>query len=392
MATDYYAALGIPRDATAEQIKRAFRKMAMQVHPDVTDDPEAEEKFKAINEAYEVLSDPQKKAIYDRGGDPNHSGGGPGGFDPFGMGNFSGFSTQGFDLGNLMDAMFGGASSHGPRPRARRGQDRLVRATLTLFEAAFGVRKDIDVDTYIICAACGGTGGDGGAKPKQCPQCQGRGEVTQVQRSFLGDIRTTQACPGCQGYGTVITDVCRDCAGEGRVRSVRPVNVKIPPGVSTGNRVHLAGQSEVGPGGGPAGDLFVEITVATHDVFRREGDNLEMMARLPMSAAALGTQIQIKTLEADGPDTPEADRVVTLTVPPGTQAGTRLVAKGRGVPKLRGSGRGELGVTLFVQTPTKLDDEQRALIARLAQLRGEEHPQAILDERKGFFSRLKDAI
>ena len=390
MAADYYTTLGISRDATAEQIKRAFRKMAMQVHPDVTDDPDAEEKFKAVNEAYEVLSDPQKKAIYDRGGDPNRSG--PGGFDPFGMGNFSGFSAQNFDLGNLMDAMFGGASSHGPRPRARRGQDRLVRTTLTLFEAAFGARKDIDVDTYIVCGACNGTGGAGGEKPRQCTQCQGRGEVTQVQRSFLGDIRTTQACPSCQGYGTVITDICHECSGEGRVRNVRSVSVKIPPGVSTGNRVHLAGQSEVGPGGGPAGDLFVEITVATHDVFRREGDNLEMMARLPMTAAALGTQIEIKTLEADGPDTPEADRFVTLVVPPGTQAGTRLVVKGRGVPKLRGSGRGELGVTLFVQTPTKLDDEQRELIAHLAHLRDEEHPQVVLDEHKGFFSRLKDTL
>ena len=389
MAIDYYAALGVPRDATGEQIKRAFRKLAMQVHPDVTDDPKAEEKFKSVNEAYEVLSDPQKKAIYDRGGDPNH---GSNAFDPFGMGNFSGFSTQGFDLGDLMGAMFGGVASHGPRPRARRGQDRLVRTTMTLFEAAFGVTKDIDVDTFIVCGACSGSGGDGGAKPKQCGQCQGRGEVTQVQRSFLGDIRTTQACPDCQGYGTVIEVVCHECASEGRVRSVRSVSVKIPPGVSSGNRVHLAGQSEVGPGGGPAGDLFVEVTVATHEVFRREGDNLEMMARLPMTAAALGTQIQIKTLEADGADTLEIDRTVMLTVPPGTQAGTRLVVKGRGVPKLRGSGRGELGVTLFVQTPTKLDEEQRDLVTRLARLRDEEHPQAILDEHKGFFSRLKDTL
>ena len=390
MAADYYATLGVAHDATPDQIKRAFRKKAMQVHPDVTDDPAAEEKFKAVNEAYEVLSDPQKRAVYDRGGDPTHS---AGGFDPFGMGNFAGFSSQGFDLGNLMDAMFGGGNTtRGPRPRARRGQDRLVRASLTLYEAAFGTRKDIDVDTFAVCPECGGAGGAGGAKAEPCPQCQGRGEVTQVQRSFLGDIRTTQACPRCQGYGTIIADPCRECAGEGRVRVVRTVSVKIPAGVSTGNRIHLAGQSEVGPGGGPAGDLYVEITVEPHDVFRREGDNLEMLARLPMTAAALGTQIQIRTLEADGPDTPEADREVTLTIPPGTQAGTRLVVKGKGVPKLRGSGRGELGVTLFVQTPTKLDDEQRELLAKLAQLRDEEHPQVTVDEHKGFFTRLKDSL
>ena len=389
MPADYYATLGVARDATPDQIKRAFRKKAMQVHPDVTDDPQAEEKFKAVNEAYDVLSDPQKRSVYDRGGDPNR---GPGGFDPFGMGNFAGF-TQGFDLGNLMDAMFGGGgASRGPRPRARRGQDRLVKATLTLFEAAFGTRHEMDVDTYILCSACGGVGGAGGAQPETCPQCQGRGEVTQVQRSFLGDIRSTQACPRCQGYGTIIANPCSECAGEGRVRASSKVTVKIPQGVATGNRIHLSGQGEVGPGGGPAGDLYVEITVIPHKVFRREGDNLEMLARLPMTAAALGTQLDLRTLEADGPDTPEEDRSVTLTVPPGTQAGTRLVIKGRGVPKLRGSGRGELGVTLFIQTPTKLTDEQRDLLVQLAKLRDEEHPQATFDEHKGFFSRLKDSL
>jgi len=389
MAADYYSTLGVARDATPDQIKRAFRKMAMQVHPDVTDDPEAEDKFKAVNEAYEVLSDPQKRAIYDRGGDPNR---GAGGFDPFGMGNFSGFSAQGFDLGDLMGAMFGGGATHGPRPRARRGQDRLVRTTLTLYQAAFGARQDIDIDTFILCSACGGNGGAGGAKPEACSQCQGRGEVTQVQRSFLGDIRTTQACPYCQGYGTVIPNPCRECSGEGRVRSRRKVTVKIPQGVASGNRIHLAGQGEVGPGGGPSGDLYVEVTVAPHDVFRREGDNLETLVRLPMTAAALGTQIELKTLEADGEDTPEEERTVTLTVPPGTQAGTRLVIKGRGVPKLRGGGRGELGVTLFVQTPTKLTDEQRDLLSNLAQLREEEHPEVAFDEHKSFFSRLRESL
>jgi len=390
MAADYYATLGVAHDATPDQIKRAFRKMAMQVHPDVTDDPEAEEKFKAVNEAYEVLSDPQKRAIYDRGGDPNR---GAGGFDPFGMGSFSGFA-QGFDLGNLMDAMFGGgAAARGPRPRARRGQDRLVRTTLSLYQAAFGTRQDIGVDTYLVCPGCGGSGGAGGTTPQPCPQCKGRGEVTQIQRSFLGDIRTTQACPHCQGYGTTIADPCRECAGEGRVRSTRQVSVKIPQGVASGNRIHLAGQGEVGPGGGPAGDLYVEVTVAPHEVFRRDGDNLEMMVRLPMTAAALGTQIDLKTLDADGPDTPEEDRTVVLTIPPGTQAGTRLVIKGKGVPRLRGGGRGELGVTLFVQTPTKLTDDERGLLSQLAQMRGEEHPQVTLEEEhRGFFARLRESL
>ncbi|GAA2182700.1 molecular chaperone DnaJ [Brooklawnia cerclae] len=399
---DYYTILGVSRDATAEQIKKAYRKMAMKVHPDVATDPDAEEKFKQVNEAYEVLSDPDKRAVYDRGGDPMSRGGG----DPFGnMGGFSGFSSsfgggEGFDIGDLFGAMFGGATaSRGPKSRVRRGQDQLIRTQLSLSEAVFGVTKALRFDTYAVCQVCQGSGAAGDKEPVTCPQCHGRGDVIVVQRSILGEIRTSQQCPTCQGFGNIIPEPCPECSGQGRVATSRTLNVKIPAGVDTGNRVHLQGQAEVGPGGGPAGDLYVEIQVMAHDVFRRDRENLEMVVRVPMSLAALGTSVDVATLESELPDCPEDRRTVTLDVPAGTQSGARLVLKGYGVPSLRANRRGEnprgdLGVTLLVQTPTKLDDDQRDLLAQLARLRGEESgPQVVTkQEGKGFFDRLKDAF
>ena len=386
MSADYYETLGVRKDASADEIKKAYRKLAMQYHPDVSDAADAADKFKQIQEAYEVLHDPQKKSMYDRGGDPMGGGAGMGGFGGVG-------SAQGFDMGDLFGAMFGQAASRGPRSRVRRGQDALVRLALTLAEASFGVTKPLTVDTAVICPSCQGSGSTDGTQPVQCTTCHGQGDVTTVQRSFLGDIRTVQPCPNCRGYGTIIQHPCGECSGEGRVRSTRTINVKIPPGVSTGNRVHLDSQGEVGPGGGPAGDLYVEITVLPHEVFRRDGDNLEMVVKLPMTAAALGTDVQLTTLEADrdGVDAPEAH--VSLHVPGGTQSGTRLVVAGRGVPRLRGGGRGELGVTLLVQTPKHLDDAQRDLLRQLAELRGETRPEASVDKhRKGMFDRIKDAF
>jgi molecular chaperone DnaJ len=389
LATDYYAVLGVPRDASEEAIKRAYRKKAMQVHPDVAgDDPQAEEKFKTVQEAYAVLSDPQKKAVYDRGGDPLHSSGG-GGFDPF-----AGFQAGGFDLSDLMGAMFGAAGQHGPRTRVRRGKDQLVRMRISLLEAAFGASKQLTLDTHTVCEACGGSGTADGSTPTTCPSCQGRGETFIVQRSFLGDIRSTQTCARCAGFGTIITNPCAQCSGEGRIRTKRNVTVQIPAGVADRNRIQLPSQGEVGPGGGSAGDLFVEITVSPHEVFKRDGDNLEMVLRLPMTAAALGTTIQVRSLEADNPDYPADQAEVAVTVPAGTQSGARIAVKGRGVPRLRGSGRGELGVTVLVQTPSKVNEEQRILLQQLAELRDEVSPEIVVGDAgtKGFFSRLKDSL
>ncbi|MCL1838347.1 MAG: molecular chaperone DnaJ [Propionibacteriaceae bacterium] len=384
MATDYYKVLGVPRDASPEQIKKAYRKLAMQYHPDVADEADSADKFKQIGEAYEVLQDPNKRDIYDRGGDPLG-----GGFS--GMGGFGGFG--GFDFSNLVDAMFGGQSSHGPRSRVQRGQDALIRTRLTLAEAAFGITKALKVDTAVLCPRCSGGGGENGSEPTSCTSCQGRGEMTQIQRSFLGDIRTSSPCPACRGYGSVIVDTCHECGGDGRVRSTRSVSVKIPPGVSTGNRIHLDSQGEIGLGGGPAGDLYVEIGVLNHDVFTRNKDNLEMVVTVPMTAAALGTEVTLQTLEAERDDLDPAEGEITLTIPTGTQSGTRIAVLGKGIPKLRGRGRGELGVTLIVETPEYLDEEQRELLRQLAALRQESRPEVqVAKQGKGVFGWLRDTF
>jgi molecular chaperone DnaJ len=357
MSSDYYQILGVPRDATPEQIKKAYRQLAMKLHPDVAQEPDAAERFKSVAEAYEVLQDPKKRDLYDRGGDP--LGGGLGGFN-------GGFGAGGFDFTNLVDAMFGQHTSRGPRSRVRRGQDALVRLDLELAEAAFGTTMPLRVDTAVLCPRCNGSGATNGSKPTRCPTCHGQGDVTHVQRSFIGDIRTTQPCPTCHGYGTIIPDPCLECSGDGRVRSTRTINVKIPPGVSTGNRIHLSSQGEVGPGGGPAGDLYVELQVAPHEIFRREGDDLEVVVKIPMTAAAMGTEVMVTTLEADLPDAAPETKSVRIAVPAGTQSGTRIAMEGKGVPRLRGSGRGQLGVTLLVQTPMRIDDDQRDLLRQLA--------------------------
>ena len=386
--SDYYEVLGVPRDATGEQIKKAYRRLAMKYHPDVADDEGSAERFKEIGEAYAVLSDPQKRQMFDMGGDPMRNGG-AGGMGGFG---FPG-GAAGFDVGGLFDAMFGGQTQRGPRSRVRKGQDALVRIQLTLAEAAFGVTKPVRVETAVVCPSCGGKGAAQGVEPVTCTTCHGQGDVQTVQRSFLGDIRTVQPCPTCRGYGTVIPNPCGECSGEGRVRSTRTINVKIPAGVNTGNRVHLDSQGEVGPGGGPAGDLYVELNVAPHEVFRRDGDDLEMVAKLPMTAAALGTEVWIDTLDGEAEGSDQADARVRLDVPSGTQSGTRLVLTGRGVPRLRGAGRGDLGVTLLVQTPTGLDDTQRDLLRRLAEARAESRAEVTVDRgHKGVFSRLWDAL
>lgn len=373
MAKDYYGILGVPRDATADDIKRAYRKLARQYHPDVNDDPGAAEKFKDINNAYEVLSDDQKRQIVDLGGDPLGPGGG-------GMGGPGGPGGPFVGFQDIMDAFFGGAQQRGPRPRTRSGADAILRLDLDLVETAFGVEAPITVDTAVLCTTCSGGGTAPGTHPVTCDTCGGRGEVQSVQRTFLGQVVSSRPCGACAGYGTVIPNPCVTCGGDGRVRTRRSLTVKIPAGVEDGMRIRLAGQGEVGPGGGPSGDLYVEIHERAHDVYARKGDDLHCKVTVPMTAAALGTRLTIKTLDSEE----------LLEVKSGTQPSSTLRIRGKGIPHLRGSGRGDLFVHLDVRTPTRLDSNQEQILREFARQRGEE--VAELSKQGGFFSRMRDAF
>ena len=390
MSQDLYETLGVSRDAGTDEIKKAYRRLARQLHPDVNPDPETQEKFKDVTRAYEVLSDPEKRRMYDLGGDPFGAGGG------FAAG-------QGFSFTDIMDAFFGGqgaggaaGAGRGPRPRVRRGQDALIRVEVELAEAAFGTTHELKVDTAVRCTVCHGDGAAPGSAPVTCETCRGRGEVHHVQRSFLGEIRTTRPCAACRGYGTIIPEPCRECSGDGRIRSRRTLTVKIPAGVDTGTRVQLAEQGEVGPGGGPPGDLYVEIHVADHPVFTRHGNDLTCTVTVPMTAAALGTMIELPTLEADlvseGSNS-DVETVVPLEIPPGTQSGSQTVLAGRGVPSLRGTGRGDMVVQIIVETPSRLDERQEELLRELAALRDEQSPDGQVHAgHKSVFDRLRDAF
>jgi molecular chaperone DnaJ len=368
---DYYGALGVPRDASADEIKKAYRKLARELHPDVNPDPATQERFKEVTAAYEVLSDPNKRQMYDLGGDPLQPGGGGG--NPFGSGASFGF-------GDIMDAFFGQGQARGPRSRVQRGQDALIRLEISLADAAFGVTRELTLDTAVTCGRCRGEGAAPGSSPVTCDICNGRGEIQSVQRSFLGQVMTSRPCNQCRGFGTVIPSPCPECSGEGRVRSRRTLKVKIPAGVDTGTRIQLSGEGEVGPGGGPPGDLYVEIIEVEHPVFTRRGDDLHRTLTVPMTAAALGTSVEIETL--DGPH--------QLKIRPGTQSGHVEQISARGVPHLRGSGRGHLYVHIEVQTPTRLDEEQKRLLRELAGLRDEEQIEDTTGgESEGFLSKFR---
>ncbi|MEV6640516.1 molecular chaperone DnaJ [Amycolatopsis sp. NPDC051371] len=384
MARDYYGILGVAKNASDQDIKRAYRKLARELHPDVNPSEDAQHKFGEVTTAYEVLSDPQKRKIVDLGGDPMDGGArGGGGGDPF-----AGFGG----LGDIMDAFFGaaggggGGRGRGPRSRVQPGSDALIRLGLSLEDCATGVDKEIAVDTAIVCDLCRGAGTTEGTGVKTCDTCGGAGEVQSVQRSFLGQVVTARPCPVCRGFGEVIPDPCRQCGGDGRIRARRNVTAKIPPGVGDGMRIRLSGQGEVGPGGGPAGDLYVEIDETPHEVFVRQGHDLHCNFRIPMTTAALGATVPISTL---------IDGDYELDVEPGTQPNAELVLTGKGMPRLRSSGRvdgrGDLHVHIDVVVPTKLDEAQRDLLVELAQQRGEEVPTLASNGSKhgGLFSKLR---
>jgi len=381
---DPYETLGVSRDADAATIKKAYRRLARELHPDVNPDPATQERFKDVSAAYEILADPEKRRMYDLGGDPFGRGG------PAGQG-------AGFSFTDIMDAFFGGQQGgrRGPRPRSRRGQDALVHIEVELADAAFGTSQELKVDTAVLCGSCAGTGAAPGSQPVTCQTCHGQGEVAHVQRSFLGEIRTLRPCPACRGFGELIPEPCRECAGDGRVRTRRAITIRIPAGVDDGTRVQLSGEGEVGPGGGEPGDLYVEVHVRPHPVFTRDGNDLRCRATIPMTAAALGTTLKLPLLEADlpQPDDSEVALSADIDIRPGTQSGTEHVLRGHGVPALRTGSRGDVIVTVDVETPARLDERQQELLRELAALRHEESPEGrIQPSHKSVFDRLKDAF
>jgi molecular chaperone DnaJ len=374
VANDYYGILGVRRDADQDEIKKAYRRLARELHPDVNPDPALQERFKEVTQAYEVLSDPEKRQMYDLGADPfARAGAGAGGF-----------GAAGFPFSDLVDAFFGGGSApRGPRSRARRGRNATIRVDLDLAECAFGTTRELVIDTAVVCPTCSGEGSAPGTHPVTCDICHGRGEVSQVTRSFIGQMMTSRPCPACGGYGTVIRKPCPECDGDGRVRTRRTIKVRIPAGVEDGTHIQLAGEGETGPGGGPPGDLFLEIVQRPHPIFERQGDDLHCTVTIPMAAAALGTTLTVNTL--DGP----AD----LDIRPGTQSGQAIPMFARGTERLNGSGRGDLIVHVTVETPAKLEPEQEELLREFAKLRGEEAPPGkFAPGQQGFFSRLRDAF
>lgn len=379
MARDYYGLLGVSKNASDADIKRAYRKLARELHPDVNPDEAAQAKFKEISVAYEVLSDPDKRRIVDLGGDPLESAAAGGN----GFGGFGG-------LGDVFEAFFGGgfgggAASRGPIGRVRPGSDSLLRMRLDLEECATGVTKQVTVDTAVLCDRCQGKGTNGDSVPIPCDNCGGRGEVQTVQRSLLGQMLTSRPCPTCRGVGVVIPDPCQQCMGDGRIRARREISVKIPAGVGDGMRVRLAAQGEVGPGGGPAGDLYVEVHEQAHDVFVREGDHLHCTVSVPMVDAALGVTVTVDAI---------LDGLSEITIPPGTQPGSVITLRGRGMPHLRSNTRGDLHVHVEVVVPTRLDHQDIELLRELKGRRDREVAEVRSTHAAagGLFSRLRETF
>jgi molecular chaperone DnaJ len=345
VARDYYGLLGVSRGASDSEIKRAYRKLARELHPDINPDEQAQQLFKEISTAYEVLSDPEKRRIVDLGGDPLATAGSASGFSGFG------------GLGDVFEAFFGGGGgSRGPIGRVRAGSDSLLRMRLTLDDCASGITKQVTVDTAVLCDMCQGRGTHADSTPVTCDICGGRGEVQSVQRSLLGQVMTSRPCPTCAGVGEVIPDPCHRCGGDGRVRSRRDISVKIPAGVGDGMRVRLAAQGEVGPGGGPAGDLYVEVHEQAHDVFVRDGDDLHFTISVPMADAALGTAVTVDAI---------LDGATEIAVAAGTQPASVITLRGLGMPRLRSATRGDLHAHIEVTVPTKLDARTKELLAEV---------------------------
>jgi molecular chaperone DnaJ len=365
---DYYEVLGVSRTADADELKRAYRRLARQYHPDVNKETGAEDNFKEANEAYEVLSNPEKRRAYDRFG---HAGvEGSVGYSDFGFGG----------IGDIFEEFFGfGTGSRSRQRGPRRGNDLQYDLEIDLEEAVFGCEKEIEIYRMDTCSVCQGSGAEPGTTPIRCNQCNGTGEVRRVQQSILGSFVNVSTCPTCRGEGEVISTPCRQCRGKGQVQVSKTITVKIPPGVGDGTRIRLASEGEPGFRGGPPGNLYVLLHVRPHAIFRRSGDDIVLELNINVAQAALGDKVTIPTL--DGKE--------SVQIPSGTQTGRIFRLRGRGVPHLRHSGRGDLLIVTQVVVPTDLDEQQRELFQELGKTLGKE---VIPQQERGFVDRLRDVF
>jgi len=365
--------LGVSRDASEVELKKAFRQLARKYHPDVNPgNKEAESQFKEVSEAYEVLSDPDKKARYDQFG---HAANAPG-FE--GFGNFAG------GFGDIFDMFFGGMNSANKRG-PRRGADLQMEYTITFEEAAFGLETSVEVPRQENCIECHGTGAAPGTHPSNCPGCKGTGQVRVTQRTMLGQMQTVRTCGQCQGASKVITTPCGECHGQGKVRRVRAINVKIPPGVDAGSRLRITGEGQAGEMGGPPGDLYIEIVVKPHKIFHRR--EFDVLCDIPLTIvqAALGDEVEVPTLDGN----------IKMKIPEGTQTGSVFRLKGKGIPRLKGHGRGDQHVRVTIQTPVRLTEKQKSLLVELGRSLSKEqliHRRSEEGKEKGFISKIKDAF
>ena len=372
---DYYEVLGVSRGASEDEIKKAYKKMARKYHPDLNPgDKTAEEKFKEVNEAYEVLSDADKKARYDQYG---HAG-----VDPnFGAGGFGGGFDGSFDFGDLGDifgSFLGGGFGGGRRtnPNApQRGESIRMSIAISFEEAAFGCEKAVTVERYETCDTCHGNGCAPGTSPEVCPDCHGTGTVQVRRQTPMGVFATSSPCPKCGGKGRIIHQPCKDCRGSGMVRKKKTIQASIPAGIDNGQTISIRGQGNAGKNGGPAGDLLITITVRPHELFRREGTSVLCEAPITFTQAVLGAELEIPTI----------DGKVKYTLPEGTQSGTTFRLKGKGIPSINGRGRGDQYVTVYIETPKNLNKEQKEALKKFAETMGESN----YEEQKKFFKKFK---
>jgi molecular chaperone DnaJ len=363
---DYYEVMGLGREASADEIRKAYRRLARQHHPDVSDAPDAADRFKEINEAYEVLIDQEKRSAYDRFGHAGVEGS---------FGGFSGF--PGFD--EIFESFFGGFGGTRARTGPRPGEDLRANLTLSFEEAVFGTEKELEVERLAACPTCSGSGAEPGSQPTRCPECSGTGQVRRMRSSIFGSFVNVSTCPRCGGTGQVISKPCPECRGQQRVQVRKRIKVDVPAGVDDGTRIRLAGEGNAGRDGGQPGHLYVFLTVKPHRYFKRRNNDIFLTININVSQAALGDQLAVPTLDGE----------TKLTIPAGTQTGQSFRLKGHGVPFLRHNGRGDQLVTVFVATPEKLTAEQKRLFHELGKTLGKEPtPQ----EERGFIDKLKDAF